>query len=121
MTRAHITYSDASLAQPETGGAVSTRNAYSVAALAEKWGVSTGYIYKLVKAKRLRPFTPPPLIRITVSEVERFESGEECASSSTGESGRLSGATAEQLKDYRLEQRTGRLRSALSRTSGERR
>lgn len=47
--------------------------AYSVADLAHKWGVSRGYIYKLVKSGKLRPFTPPPLIRITMAEVARFE------------------------------------------------
>ena len=50
-------------------------SAFSVASLAQKWGVSRGYVYKLVRAGQLRPFTPPPLIRITTAEVERFEAG----------------------------------------------
>jgi hypothetical protein len=55
---------------------MSSRSAYSVASLAQKWGVSRGYVYKLVRAGQLRPFTPPPLIRITTAEVERFEAGQ---------------------------------------------
>ena len=46
---------------------------FSVSQLAHRWGCSEGLIRKLIREGRLQCFRPGTLIRIAVSEVERYE------------------------------------------------
>lgn len=62
------------------------RAAYSVAQLAQRWGVSPGHIYGMIRSGALQYFKLQTLIRVRVEEVERIE----CASNSTVENGPLS-------------------------------
>jgi excisionase family DNA binding protein len=54
----------------------STFRAYSAAALAERWGVSTSAIYTLIKSGELTAFKlGDKLYRISNEAVERYEAG----------------------------------------------
>lgn len=46
---------------------------FSVPQLAARWGCSEGLVRKLIRENRLRCFRPGALIRISATEVERFE------------------------------------------------
>ena len=46
---------------------------FSVPQLAARWGCSEGLIRKLIRGNRLHCFRPGSLIRISATEVERFE------------------------------------------------
>ena len=54
--------------QPET-----EQRPFSVPQLAARWGCSEGLIRKLIRDKRLQCFRPGALIRISATEVERYE------------------------------------------------
>ncbi|QOV95235.1 excisionase family DNA-binding protein [Novosphingobium sp. ES2-1] len=54
--------------QPETEA-----RPFSVPQLAERWGCSEGLIRKMIRDGRLQCFRPGALIRISATEVERYE------------------------------------------------
>lgn len=54
--------------QPET-----EQRPFSVPQLADRWGCSEGLIRKLIRDNRLQCFRPGALIRISATEVERYE------------------------------------------------
>ena len=92
---------------------------YSVASLAERWGVSPGTVYNMINAGRLATFGfGGKMYRIRAEEVERFECQTNTPCRDTEISTPLSGATKADDTGIRLERLIDRQPKRSRATSG---